>query len=409
MSGTAMAIYAAIALSAALGVYLRARHIAHIARHRDAAPQAFEKEITSDDHRRAADYTIARTRFSIFERLYDAALSYVFILFLLAPLHALAASLASEGPLRSAALVALFTGAALLVSLPVDFAQTFGLEARFGFNRMSVADFFVDQLKSTALEAAIGVPALLALFYVLGAFPQTWWLFCWVGFLALAVAMTVIYPSVIAPLFNAFSPLPEGELKHRLLALLEKCGFESRGLFVMDASRRSTRGNAYFTGFGRAKRIVFFDTLLEKHGPAEIEAILAHELGHFKFGHVRQMLLMMAALSFLGFAALALALAPSGLAAAFHLPDDPGVSLALAMIVKDPVLHLLSPLFAWRSRRAEFEADDFARRMVGGEALVGALTKLSRDNLATLTPDPLFAAFYYTHPPAPLRIAQLER
>jgi len=409
MSGLAVAIYAAIAASAALGVYLRLRHIAHVARYRNAVPQAFAELVSLDEHRRAADYTIARTRLSLFERVYDAGLSYLFILCLLTPIYAAVAAFVSDGLTRSVLIIALFTAAARCFALPFELIETFRLEAKFGFNRMSPSDFILDQLKTAALEALIGAPALYGLFWVQRAYPSSWWIVAWAGFLALMLTMTVLYPSVIAPLFNAFSPLPEGELKRRLLALLEKCGFESRGLFVMDASKRSSRGNAYFTGFGRAKRIVFFDTLLDKHGPEEIESILAHELGHFKFGHVRQMLAMLAAISFIGFAALAFALAPDGLAAAFNLPGDPAIGLALALIVKDPVLHILSPVFAWRSRRAEFEADDFAKAMVGGAAIIGALTRLTRDNLATLTPDPVFAGFYYSHPPVPVRIAHLQR
>lgn len=224
----------------------------------------------------------------------------------------------------------------------------------------------------------------------------------------LVVALMALYPTLIAPLFNTFAPLPNGELRNRLEALLNKCGFESGGLFVMDASTRSSRGNAYFTGFGKAKRIVLFDTLIERHTPDEIESVLAHELGHYKYGHIRQALLMMAAVALAGFFALRWALGPHGLASAFGLSPDPGLGLVIALLAKEPLTHLLSPLFAWRSRRAEFQADDFARGMVGKEPMISALTRLTRDNLATLTPDRLYAKFYYSHPPAPVRVAHLR-
>jgi STE24 endopeptidase len=258
------------------------------------------------------------------------------------------------------------------------------------------------------LQLAIGAPLLYAMFALLQAAPDYWWLCAFVGFMAFIVAMMAVYPTFIAPLFNKFSPLPEDDLRRRLEALLQKCGFESRGLYVMDASTRSARGNAYFTGFGKAKRIVLFDTLLAKHTPEEIESILAHELGHFKFGHIRQMLAMAAGLAFVGFAALHWALGPQGLSVVFSLRADPGLALIIAVLAKDPLMHILSPLIAWRSRRAEFEADDFAKRMVGKEPMIAALTRLTRDNLATLTPDRLYALFYYSHPPVPVRVAHLR-
>ena len=221
------------------------------------------------------------------------------------------------------------------------------------------------------------------------------------------LAMMVVYPAVIAPMFNRFTPLEDAPLKARMEALLARCGFRSDGLFVMDASTRSTHGNAYFSGLGKAKRIVFFDTLLRKHTPEEVLAILAHELGHYKFGHVRQRLLQAMVFVFIGFLALHLAFS-RGLAGAFGLPDDPGVVLVVVMAVAAPVLHLLAPLTNFLSRRAEFQADGFARSIYGKEPMVSALTKLTRDNLTTLTPDRLYAMFYYSHPPAPLRIAALK-
>jgi STE24 endopeptidase len=408
MTPLALVICVAIVLSTALGVYLRLRQLAFVARNRDAAPRDFAKEVTLDEHRRAADYTLARTRFSIFETVYDGSLSLLWLFFWLAPLYKLIAEATAPGLTRSVALLVAFVALTELLALPFSLADTFWLEARFGFNRQSLARFLGDWLKSGALQLAIGAPLLYAMFALLRAAPDYWWLYAFVGFMALIVVMMAVYPTFIAPLFNKFSPLPEDDLRRRLEALLQKCGFESRGLYVMDASTRSARGNAYFTGFGKAKRIVLFDTLLAKHTPEEIESILAHELGHFKFGHIRQMLALAAALAFVAFAALHWALGPQGLAAVFSMPDEPGLGLIIALLAKEPVMHILSPLFAWRSRRAEFEADDFAKAIVGKEPMISALTRLTRDNLATLTPDRLYALFYYSHPPAPVRIAHLR-
>ena len=408
MTPLAMMICVGIALSTGLGVYLRLRQTASVRRNRDLAPRDFAKEVTLEEHRRAADYTLARTRFSIFETVYDGIVSLLWLLFWLAPLYHLIAQATAPGLNRSVALFVAFVALAELLALPLSLADTFWLEARFGFNRQSLASFLTDWLKTGALQLVIGAPLLYAMFALLQAAPDYWWLCAFAGFMVFIVAMMAVYPSFIAPLFNKFSPLPENDLRRRLEALLQKCGFESRGLYVMDASTRSARGNAYFTGFGKAKRIVLFDTLLAKHTPEEIESILAHELGHFKFGHIRQMLAMAAGLAFVGFAALYWALGPSGLSAVFSLPADPGLGLIIAVLAKEPLMHILSPLMAWRSRRAEFEADDFAKEIVGKEPMIAALTRLTRDNLATLTPDRLYALFYYSHPPVPVRVAHLR-
>lgn len=267
--------------------------------------------------------------------------------------------------------------------------------------------FLLDRIKGAALSLLLGVPLLYNLFWLVRILPDLWWIVAWTVFMGVAIAMSVIFPAVIAPWFNKFTPLPEGPLKARVEALLAKCGFEPKGLYVMDASKRTTHGNAYFTGFGRAKRIVFFDTLLHKHTPDEVVSILAHELGHYKLGHIAQRIAQSAVVAFFGFAALAWALASGQPAGAFGLPGDHGVNLIVAAIAGAPVLHLLSPLMSWLSRRAEYQADNFAAAMAGPSPMISALTKLARDNLTTLTPDLLYAWFYYSHPPVPARIAQL--
>jgi len=408
MSLMGVLICVAIALSAALGVYLRKRQTDNVAANRDSVPADFAREVTLEEHRRAADYTIAKTRFAMGETLYDAILSILWLAAFMGPLYALVAQAVAPGMTRSVVFVLAAGLVSHLFELPFSLANAFILEERFGFNRLTPKTFLLDELKGIALGFVMAAPLLYGMFWLLGAFPETWWLFAFVAFMGLIVAMTVIYPTFIAPLFNTFTPMEEGSTKARMEALLRKCGFESKGLYVMDASKRSAHGNAYFTGFGKAKRIVFFDTLLEKHSVEEIESILAHELGHFKYGHVRQMLIQAAAMAFLGFAVLYWAFGNPTFVTWFGLPTDPGVVLVALLLAKEPISHLLHPLLAYRSRKNEFEADDFARRMVGKEPMISALTRLTRDNLSTLTPDPLYAQFYFSHPPVPVRVAQLR-
>jgi STE24 endopeptidase len=408
MSAIGVLICLAIAASAGLGVYLRLRQMAMVEANRDQVPPDFAREVTLDDHRRAAEYTLAKTEFSIAESVFDAAISILWLALGLAPLYAAIAALVEPGLVRSVLFVLAFGLIGSFIDMPFAAARAFWLEERFGFNRLTLRKFLVDHAKTSGLELAISTPLLFGMFWLRGAAPNTWWLFAYVAFIAIAIAMAVIYPTLIAPLFNKFTPLEEGAMKRRMEALLARCGFESKGLYVMDASTRSTHGNAYFSGFGKAKRIVFFDTLLEKHSPDEIESILAHELGHFKFGHVRQMLLQGAAIAFVGFAVLWWAFGSDVFAGWFGLPNDPGVVLVALLLAREPISHVLTPLLAWRSRRAEFEADAFARDLVGKEPMISALTRLTRDNLSTLTPDPLYATFYFSHPPVPVRVAQLR-
>jgi STE24 endopeptidase len=407
MNVVAASIYLAILLSAGLAVYLKARQARSALAHRDAPPTQFAGEITLDDHRRAADYTVANMRLSSAEAVFDAFVAAGWLAIGLAPLHALLSGVLSPGLTLSVAVVVAVAFVDHLLHLPFSLAQTFGLETRYGFNRATPATVLFDEVKGAALWLLFAVPLLFGLFFALRLAPDYWWLIGFVGAMTFMLTMMVVYPAFIAPMFNRFTPLEDEPLKARMEALLAQCGFRSDGLFVMDASTRSTHGNAYFSGLGEAKRIVFFDTLLRKHTADEILAILAHELGHFKFGHVRQRLLQAAALVFVGFLALHLAFTRD-LAGAFGLPDDPGVALVVVMTAATPIVHLLSPLLNFLSRRAEFEADGFAKSICGKEPMVSALAKLSRDNLSTLTPDRLYALFYYSHPPAPLRIAALE-
>jgi STE24 endopeptidase len=407
MSSLALAIVAAIVLSGVLGLYLLYRQASTVAANQDRVPEGFAGAISSGEHRRAAAYTLARTRFEFGQTAFDTLLAVVWLTVLLGPLYTLVAQFVAPGLSRSVALVVLFWLAERLLNLPFSIFSTFSLEASFGFNRATPAMFLLDRIKGLALSALLGVPLLYGFFFLLRVLPDFWWLTGWAALMVLMIAMTVIYPSFIAPLFNKFTPLPQGQLKTRIEALLAKCGFESNGLYVMDASKRSTHGNAYFTGFGKAKRIVFFDTLLQNHTPDEILSILAHELGHYKLGHIGQRIAEMAVFTFLGFAVLYWAFV-AGLAGSFGLAADPGLVLIIILTALGPVLHLLSPFTSFLSRRAEYQADGFAKAMAGPEPMISALTKLARDNLSTLTPDRFYALFYYSHPPVPARIARLK-
>jgi STE24 endopeptidase len=408
MTALAALVFAAIILSGLLNVYLDRRQAAAVRAHRGTVPAAFATTVTLEEHQRAADYTLSRTRVAVIETIYGTVLAVLWLAFLLRPAFDVVAAHIAAGLTRSVATVALVAAVSYLLTLPFTIYNTFVLETRFGFNRTTPMTFALDQVKAAALQLALGVPLLYGLFALLRALPNLWWVFAWVALMAIMIAMIVVYPAFIAPLFNKFAPMGEGPMKSSIEALLNKCGFESNGLFVMDASKRSAHGNAYFTGFGRAKRIVFFDTLLEKHTNDEILSVLAHELGHYKYGHVIQRIGESALLAFVIFAVLHWAFAAGTLPASFHLPDDPSLVLMIVMTAIGPFAGLLAPLTNFLSRRAEFQADGFAKSMVGAAPMISALTKLTRDNLATLTPDWLYTLFNYSHPPVPERIAHLQ-
>jgi STE24 endopeptidase len=409
MSLLATVIVAAICLSGLVALFLMRRQAGTVRAHRDHVPDDFTEEVGLVDHRHAADYTLARTRLGYVETIFDTSVGVLWLLVLLAPLYALLAAVFPAGLTRSVAVVVGVAAVDHVLGLPFSIYKTFRLEARFGFNRMSPALFLRDELKGVVLRLVVGLPLLYGLFLLLHTLPELWWLVGFVAVMALMLMMLVVYPTLIAPLFNRFTPMQDESMRARIEALLRQCGFEAKGLFVMDASKRSTHGNAYFAGFGKAKRIVFFDTLLAKHSPDEILSILAHELGHYKLGHIIQRIAETAVFAFLGFLVLGWAFTSAALPGAFALPDDPGIVLVIVLVAAGPVLHLLAPLTSFLSRRAEFEADAYAKDLLGPEPMIRALTRLSRDNLATLTPDKLYVLFYYSHPPVPVRIARLRR
>jgi STE24 endopeptidase len=390
-------------------LWLSQRQMAAVARHRDAVPAPFAAAISAADHVKAADYTIAKTRVGRIALVLDAALTLTLTVGGgLAALDALWHPHLAEPWLG----LAVIASAALLVrlaTLPLSLWRTFVLEARFGFNRTTAALYLTDLAKSLALAVVLGGPLLLATLELMERAGYGWWLWAWGLWLAVMFLMAWAWPAFIAPLFNRFAPLDDQELKRRIEALLERCGFASRGVFVVDSSRRSSHGNAYFTGIGRHKRIVFFDTLLQTLAHPEVEAVLAHELGHFRLRHVRQRLLVSVAATFAGLAVLGWLTPRPGFYHALGVPTpSTHAALLLFVLVVPAFTFFVTPLASLWSRRHEFQADAFARRHASAAELAGALVKLHRDNASTLTPDPLYVAFYYSHPPPLTRIARLR-
>ena len=407
----ALAFLALLALSTTLRVWLALRQAAHVRAHRDAVPQEFADRIGLAEHRKAADYTAAKVRMGIVELAADTALLLLLTFGgLLAAFDAFWRDVfAGPGIAHGLALFASVGLAGFLVGLPFALQRTFVLEARFGFNKTTPGLFVADLAKHLVLTILIGGPLLAAVLWLMAAMGEHWWLWVWLVWLAFNLLVLLLYPSFIAPLFNTFAPLAEGEMKARIEALLARCGFSSSGLFVMDGSKRSAHGNAYFTGFGRAKRIVFFDTLLDKLSPGEVEAVLAHELGHYKRRHVWKRIAMMATLSLAFLWLLGQLIDQPWFYAGLEVgPGGTAMGLVLFSLILPVFAFPLGPLLSWLSRRHEFEADAYAARQTNAADLVAALVKLYRDNAATLTPDPFYSLVHDSHPPAGARIAHLK-
>lgn len=399
----------AFALTLAGRLWLTRRHIRFVAAHRNAVPGEFAERIPLASHQKAADYTVDRNKLAIFSSLIDAAL--LLALTLGGGLNALHELWASQfdGLLYGLAMIFSLMLISGLIDLPFSLYRQFVIEARYGFNRMSLGLFFGDLLKQTLLGIAIGAPVIAAVLWLMGAMGEFWWLYVWLFWSLFNLAIMFIYPTWIAPLFNKFSPLEDGEMKTRIEALLIRCGFRSSGLFVMDGSKRSSHGNAYFTGFGDNKRIVFFDTLLSRLAPGEIEAVLAHELGHFRRKHIVKRMVFLFATS-LGFLWLLGQLidAPWFFNGLGVTAGNTTLALILFFLVIPVFTFPFSPLMSHFSRRHEFEADAYAAEHTQAADLSRALVKLYEDNAATLTPDPLHSLFYDSHPPAAQRIARLQ-
>jgi len=401
---------AAFTLATGLRLVLAWRQYRHVGGHRERVPGSFAEQVSLEAHRKAADYTCAKTRLGAAGTLVDAAL-LIALTFGggLNLLDRIASAWFAPGIVHGIVLIALVAIATSVVELPLNLYRIFGLEARFGFNKMTWQLFLIDMAKGTLLAAALGGPLLALILWLMQAAGELWWLYAWGAWTIFNVLLLAIYPSVIAPLFNKFSPMTDESLAQRIERLLSRCGFRSQGLFVMDGSRRSAHGNAYFTGFGSSKRIVFFDTLLSRLEHAEIEAVLAHELGHFKRKHVIKRMLWLFAAA-LGFFWLLGELMQQ--AWFYHALSVESQSTAMALILFFLVLpaftFLLQPLFGMYSRKHEFEADHYATEHASAADLERALVKLYKDNASTLTPDPWHSAFYDSHPPAATRIARLQ-
>lgn len=417
-SSVSLGFAIAVLLWLAVRLWLSTRQIRHVAQHRDRVPPAFAGTVSLAAHQRAADYTIAKARLGVLAMAWGAAVLLGWTL--LGGLDLLNATLRDALQPRwgsmayQLALLASFTLIASLLELPFEVYHTFRLEQRFGFNRMTPRLFVVDQLKGLLVSALIGLPLAALILWIMAALGATWWLWAWVAWVGFNLVLLVLYPTVIAPLFNKFEPLPDEALKQRVQALMQRCGFAAKGLFVMDGSRRSAHANAYFTGLGAAKRVVFFDTLLARLSPGEVEAVLAHELGHFSRRHVLKRMVAIFAASLAGLALLGWLAGQSGFYAGLGVSPNlaaPNHALALLLfsLALPPFMFFVSPLAAHLSRRHEFEADAYACAQADGRDLANALLKLHEDNAGTLTPDPLYVRFYYSHPPASERLAALGR
>ena len=411
---------AALVAGLLLKVWLASRQIRHVARQRAAVPAAFAERIALAAHQKAADYTIAKARTGLLEMTFSAAVLLAWTL--LGGLSLLDQALLAwlgGGMAQQLALLACVALIGAALDLPFSLYQTFVLEQRFGFNQMTPALWLADLAKATLLGALIGLPLAALVLWLMAAAGPLWWLWAWAVWAGFSLLLMLAYPLWIAPLFNQFQPLEDAALKERVSTLMARCGFTTSGLFVMDGSRRSAHANAYFTGFGAAKRVVFFDTLLKKLSAPQVEAVLAHELGHFKHRHVARRMLLLFALSLLGFALLGWLAGQAwfytGLGVQPHLalaglagpaPND-ALALVLFMLVLPVFSVFLTPLAAQRSRRDEFQADAYAAALTDGADLADALLTLYEDNASTLTPDPVYARFYYSHPPASERLARL--
>jgi STE24 endopeptidase len=401
---------AALAAHLAVQLWLARRQIMFVTARRDAVPAGFATAVSPEEHAKAADYVAARQRFGMLETVFDALL----LLWLtlgggIARIGSMAAGI-SGSPIVSGTLHVLGVCAVLaLLSLPFGIYRTFALEQRFGFNRTRPAVFVADQLKGWALGLLLGGAITACVLWIMSSAGSHWWIIAWLAWLGFTLLMTWAWPRVIAPLFNKFSPLEDHALRARIDALLERCGFHAKSVYVMDGSRRSSHGNAYFTGLGREKRIVFFDTLLKSLTAPQVESVLAHELAHFRLRHVPQRLVVGALVSLAGFALLGWLSRQPWFYAALGVPSGSDAAALLLFVVATPVFSwLMSPLMAGWSRRHEYQADAFAAEHSDAQSLADALVALYKDNASTLTPDPVYSAFYDSHPPPAARIARLR-
>jgi STE24 endopeptidase len=401
---------AAFTLSYGVQFWLSGRQKKYVLQHREQVPTAFSSRVALEAHQKAADYTITKSKLHDI----DSVVGMVFLLLLtlgggislvfdfwstfdLSPLIASLSAVASIFVIMT------------LVEMPFSLYQTFVVEEKFGFNKNTVPQFLKDQLLSITLTMAIGMPILALILWVMDSIGELWWLYAWGIIISFSLLMSWLFPTVIAPLFNKFTPMEDGALKQRIQGLLQRCGFNSQGIFIMDGSRRSGHGNAYFTGLGNNKRIVFFDTLVNSLDEEELEAVLAHELGHFKCKHVIKMLVTSSIMTLISFAILGWLITQNWFFEGLGVTSPSNASALLVFMLVSPVFTtFMQPISAYFQRKFEFEADDFATRHAQGSKMISGLVKLYEENASTLTPDPLYSAFHYSHPPAAIRIAHIE-
>ncbi|WP_340122600.1 M48 family metallopeptidase [Methylobacter svalbardensis] len=400
----------ALTLSFSVQFWLAQRHAAYVAKHRFAVPEAFKNTVSLEAHQKAADYTLEKSKLGNI----DSIVGIIFLLLLTLggginlAFEFWASSIANPllAGLAAVASVFLFM---TLVEIPTSVYQTFVIEEKFGFNKSTPQRFIKDQLLQLALVAAIGMPLLALILWVMDSIGSLWWLWAWGILISFSLLMSWLFPTVIAPLFNKFTPMEDGSLKDRIQGLLSRCGFNSNGIFIMDGSKRSGHGNAYFTGLGNNKRIVFYDTLVNSLDDEELEAILAHELGHFKCKHTIKMMVATAIMSLISFAILGWLIDQPWFYNGLGVTQPShAAALLLFMLVSSSFTFFMQPISAYFQRKFEFEADDFASSHAKAEKLISSLVKLYEENASTLTPDPLYSAFHYSHPPAAIRIANLE-
>ncbi|MFQ5356575.1 MAG: M48 family metallopeptidase [Mariprofundaceae bacterium] len=400
----------ALLLSVLVDLWLDQRHIRAVSTARECVPECFAASVSLASHRKAADYTLAKMQLGKWNGLYSITLLLCWTL--LGGLNQLDEfiRIPDWSPLWSGIL---FLGCFFLISalleLPFSLYRTFCIEQKFGFNRMTAGLYISDMAKKLVLMLVIGTPVAWVILWLMNVSGSLWWLWAWGAWSSFSLLMMWVFPTLIAPLFNKFSPMPEGEQKNAIATLLKRCGFDSHGLYVMDGSKRSSHGNAYFTGFGKSKRIVFYDTLLKQLHVNETVAVLAHELGHFRCNHIKKRILMMFASSLIGFALLGWVADQAWFYSGLGVSQPSDYMLLILFILAMPVFTFaLTPLMNLYSRKHEFEADDYAKKHADAADLITALVKMYDDNAATLTPDPLYSAWHDSHPPATIRISHLE-
>ena len=405
---------AMLLISSLMRLYLSHRQISHISQHRDKVPESFAENISLQEHQKAADYTTTKVKFARLPLFYEVFLLLIWTLgggLDLLDKYIIAFELSPI--LTGIAVILVFTFISSMLDLPFSIYSTFVIEEKFGFNRTTIKTFITDMVKGSLLGLVIGVPLLYVILWLMEQAGEPWWIYTWLVISGFSLFMMWIYPTWIAPIFNKFEPLEEGETLNRINSLLSRCGFSSNGIFVIDGSKRSSHGNAYFSGFGRNKRIVFFDTLLKMLNNDELEAVLAHELGHFKKKHIIKGMAISFTTTLLALAVLAWLMKADWFFTALGISQHAGeyptyLALLLFTLIMPAFSFVFQPLFSIFSRKNEFEADAFAAQQTDAKYLIHALVDMYRENASTLTPDPLYSAFYDSHPPAPVRIAHLN-